>query len=191
MELSRLLLAEIERRGSSYAEAAREIGCNPAVLNRWIHPGSEPSKDYLVPLARYLGMPVGQLMAILGYPVEQIATGALGAEDLAVAERALRFLREHYPRETWPKVINAWEQVAVLSGPAGGDGATGPDSSVDARPDSTARRRNNQGQTDGDSRKNRQFYGTSAAVLWLLRLAPRLAELLQPGRLTAPARALA
>lgn len=64
MTLARLVLEERAKRGDSRESAAREIGvCSRTVL-RW-EQGVSPTVPAIAPLARYLGISAGEVLALV------------------------------------------------------------------------------------------------------------------------------
>lgn len=67
MELRDLLRREIERRGVSQAQAAREMGVSQPVLSRWLADAEQlPSTENCQRVAVFLGQPVIKVLQMAG-----------------------------------------------------------------------------------------------------------------------------
>ena len=61
------LTLELERKGLTQRELARQLNVSPQAVNGWVKGTAQPSWGRLVKLEDILGVPRGELLAVLGY----------------------------------------------------------------------------------------------------------------------------
>lgn len=79
------LVMELERRGMTQRELAQRLDVSPQAVNGWVKGAGQPSWSRLLRLEDVLGVPRGDLLAMLGY-----RPPADGGDRLVTLEDAIR-----------------------------------------------------------------------------------------------------
>lgn len=67
MTFAERLVKELDVQGMRQAELARRLDVSPQAVSQWVTDKSAPGKDTLIRLEDLLGLPRGELLAMLGY----------------------------------------------------------------------------------------------------------------------------